>query len=329
MKIKVAIIGYGKVGKARFKILKKLQNLCEVSYIVDSTNFNIKNLKFSNNYYEVLKDKSIKAVFISTPNYLNYELTRKFLLNKKNVFCEKPPALNSQQMKEIIKAEKKTKMKLMYGFNHRSHTSVEYMKKIIDSGKFGNILWMRGRYGKSVNKDFLKSWRAKKKFSGGGILIDQGIHMLDLFIFFYGKFDKIKSSISNQYWKCDVEDNAFVILENSKTNVSASLHSTMTQWRHLFSLEIFLQKGYLVLNGLKTSSNSYGKEILTIAKNRSAAPMATWSKEIKKKYLADNSFEKEIKYFLKAIKINHKIKLGNSKDALNLMQIVDMIYKKN
>ena len=326
MKIKVAIIGYGKVGKARFKILKKLQNLCEVSYIVDSTNFNIKNLKFSNNYYEVLKDKSIKAVFISTPNYLNYELTKKFLLNKKNVFCEKPPALNSQQMKEIIKAEKKTKMKLMYGFNHRSHTSVEYMKKIIDSGKFGNILWMRGRYGKSVNKDFLKSWRAKKKFSGGGILIDQGIHMLDLFIFFYGKFDKIKSSISNQYWKCDVEDNAFVILENSKTNVSASLHSTMTQWRHLFSLEIFMEHGYIVLNGLKTSSNSYGEEELNIVKNRTKAPSATWTDEEKLFYSIDDSWERELSIFRDAILEDRTIEHCGIDEAVQLMEMVDQVY---
>ena len=164
-------------------------------------------------------------------------------------------------MKEIIRVEKKTNGKLMYGFNHRAHRSVVYMKKLIDSKKFGKILWMRGRYGKSVNNDFFKSWRSKKKYAGGGILIDQGIHMLDLFLYLSGSFDIIKSSIGNQYWKCDVEDNAFVILENSKTKVSASLHSTMTQWRHLFSLEIFLQNGYLVLNGLKTSSNSYGDEM--------------------------------------------------------------------
>ena len=85
--------------------------------------------------------------------------------------------------------------------------------------------------------------------------------------------------MSNLYWKSEIEDNAFVILRNNNSGLVASLHSTMTQWRHLFSLEIFLEQGYLVLNGLKTSSGTYGDEILTIAKNRTEAPRAKWEDE--------------------------------------------------
>jgi len=151
--------------------------------------------------------------------------------------------------------------------------------------------------------------------------------MLDLFLYFANSFDKIKSSISNLYWKGDVEDNAFVILENSKTGISASLHSTMTQWRHLFSLEVFLERGYLVLNGLKTSSKSYGKEILTIAKNRSLPPSALWTKEIINEYRIDKSFEIETINFINAIKKNLPISSSNSKDGLEIMKIIDKIYK--
>ena len=168
----------------------------------------------------------------------------------------------------------------------------------------------------------------KKKYAGGGILIDQGIHMVDLFLYLGGGFDKIKSSISNLYWKSDIEDNAFVIFENSTNKISASLHSTMTQWRHLFSLEIFLEKGYLVLNGLITSSKSYGNEILTIVNNRTVAPEAKWKKEINKTYKIDNSFKNEVNDFFNSINNDKPIINGNSKDALKLMLIVDKIYKK-
>ena len=147
-------------------------------------------------------------------------------------------------------------------------------------------------------------------------------------MFLYGSFNVIKSVSSNLYWKSDVEDNMFVIFKDSKTGVSASLHSTMTQWRHLFSLEVFLENGYLVLNGLKTSSKSYGNETLTIAKNRSASPAATWKDEKKMKFKKDNSMQNEVKEFFLSIKKNTKIKVGSSNDALKIMKTISEIYKK-
>ena len=93
-------------------------------------------------------------------------------------------------------------------------------------------------------------------------------------------------------------------------------------------MEIFLEKGYLVLNGLKTSSNLYGNEILTIAKNRSNTPVVNWKKEKQKEYKYDNSFKKEIEYFLNAIIKDKRIEKNNSKDALKLMSILNKIYKK-
>ncbi len=326
--LNIGIIGYGKIGKIRHNILRKIKGI-NILLICDNNikKSKIGSIKLTTQPYDIIKNKDIKIVFISLPNYLNKKYTIEAIKNKKHVFCEKPPALNSKDVKEIIKYEKKNKIKLMYGFNHREHGSVRKIKELVESKKFGNILWMRGRYGKSVDKNFFNDWRSIKKYAGGGILLDQGIHMLDLFLYLGKEFDKVKSSVSNLYWNLDIEDNVFVILENTKNKISASLHSTMTQWRHLFSLEIFMEKGYLVLNGLKTSSNSYGKEVLTIAKNRSLPPEASWSKEIKKIYKLDNSFENEIKYFLNAIKTNSEIKKGNSKDALKVMILIDKIYK--
>ena len=200
------------------------------------------------------------------------------------------------------------------------------MKNLMTSKKVGRSLWARGRDGKSVSKDFYQNWRSNIKYSGGGILIDQGIHMLDLLDYFCGNFDIVQSMKSSTYWYKKIEDNVFINLKNSKKNILCSMHSTMTQWRHLFSLEIFLQKGYIVLNGLKTSSNSYGKEILTYAINRSKPPEASWDKQKHLVFKYDLSFRNEINIFINSIIKKNKIKSGNSKDALNILKLIDKVY---
>lgn len=325
-KFKVGIIGYGKMGQTRHQAINELD--CAEVVAISEPNLvgkqveNLPNLS----HEEILARLDIDAILISTPNYLNKPLTIKALNAGKHVFCEKPPCFTAADMMEIREAEKASGKKLMYGFNHRHHDSIIRMKEIVDSKQYGNILWMRGRYGKSVTPDYCDQWRAKKELAGGGILIDQGIHMLDLFLYLAGDFDSVKAEVSNLYWKMDVEDNAFVILRNTETNCVASLHSTMTQWRHLFSLEVFLEKGYMVLNGLITSTMSYGKEILTIAKSRSAAPAATWQDEVKTEYMSNNSWRYEMSQFFDAIREDKPVKIGNSDDALRLMTIIDKIY---
>ena len=320
------IIGYGKMGEIRHKAIAE-SGLGSVKYISDQ--FFKGDVKIPNiNNDDLINSNEIDSIIICTPNYLNKELTIKALNAGKHVFCEKPPCFTAKDMLDIIDAEKMSGKKLMYGFNHRHHDSVIKMKVIADNREFGRILWMRGRYGKSVTPDYYNEWRAKKDMAGGGILIDQGIHMLDLFLHLGGDFDKIKAEVSNLYWNLEVEDNAFVILKNSNTGLIANLHSTMTQWRHLFSLEVFMEKGYMVLNGLNTSSMSYGAEILSIAKNRTAAPAATWEDEVKTHYHGNNSWKYEMDHFIDAVTKDKPVEIGNSTDALKLMKIIDRIYSQ-
>lgn len=321
---KVGIIGYGKMGQIRHQVISAFEDV-QVQSIYDPEKVDTE-IEKAQNSDQIIENPEIDAVFTCTPNYLNKPLTIQSLKAGKHVFCEKPPGFTAKDIEEIRAVEKESGKVLMYGFNHRHHASIKYMKKLVDDKEFGKILWMRGRYGKSVDETFYDNWRAKKELAGGGILIDQGIHMLDLFLHLGGDFDNVHASVSNLYWNLNVEDNVFATLENTKTGLAASLHSTMTQWRHLVSLEVFLEKGYLVLNGLKTSSNSYGEEILTIAKNRSTAPVATWKDEKNITYHTDESWESELTEFFSAIKSNREVKLGNSSDALKLMKIIDKIY---
>jgi len=322
----VGIIGMGKMGQIRKSAIEKCGHIVDAVYDVEPKNTAGLSCALSD-HEEMFSNPNLDAIFVCTPNYLNKELVIKALESNKHAFCEKPPALTAQEVEEIIDVEKTSGKVLMYGFNHRHHESIMTLKRLIESGEYGNILWMRGRYGKSSSEEFFDGWRAKRELSGGGILIDQGIHMLDLFLYLVNDFHDVRAFVSNQYWKtAGVEDNVFAILKNNDTGVTASLHSTMTQWRHLFSFEIFLEKGYFTINGLKTSSGTYGPEVLTVVKNRTEAPMATWSDEESISYDANNSWDSEVQHFFDCIENQKAVEIGNTTDALKLMRIIDRIY---
>ena len=324
--MKFGQIGYGVMGKIRHDVIG---NIPEHSILKIYDPF-LKNapegIEIVGDYKSILMDKDIDAVFIGVPNYLTMKYVIESLDKGKHVFCEKPPGINSSQVMEMIDAEKRNpKQKLMFGFNHRHHESMIKAKQLIDSGKFGKLLWLRGRYGKSVPPDFDKDWRSKKDLAGGGIFLDQGIHMLDLFLMMCGDFQETKAYVSNLYWHSDIEDNVFAMFKNKDGQV-ASLHSTMSQWRHLFSLEMFLERGYIAINGLLTSSGSYGEEQMTIAENRTAPPAAIWTSEEKITYKINSSWETEVKIFLDSIQNNKKVPVANTNDALKLMKLVDAVY---
>lgn len=325
-RINIGIIGFGKMGQTRAEAFEKVSDVTIARVYEEFPNGPI-NYETSSSIDDLINDSDIDAICICTPNHLNKSLTIQGLKSGKHVFCEKPPAFTAADVEEIREVEKESGKKLMYGFNHRHHGSILKMKEIIDNEVFGKVLWMRGRYGKSVDETYLDNWRANKEMAGGGILIDQGIHMLDLFLHLGGSFDEVNAMISSLYWNIpDIEDNVFAIMRNKETGLAASLHSTMTQWRHLFSLEVFLEKGYMVLNGLKTSSNSYGEEELSIAKNRSKAPAASFEDEEKIVYKTDKSWFRETELFIDAVRNGTEIRYGSSDDALQLMKLIDEIY---
>lgn len=327
---RAGIIGFGKMGRTRAAALEK-DGRAVISKVYDIEQSSDISYPVAESLEAIVRDPEIDLVFICLPNYLNFPTTIAALRAGKHVFCEKPPAFNADEMRQVIVAERIAGRVLMYGFNHRHHAGVAKMKEVIDSGAYGRVLWMRGRYGKSVDADYLKTWRADRTKAGGGILIDQGIHMLDLFLYFSsGQFDDVAALVSSRYWNMPgIEDNVFAIMRNTSTGVEVSFHSTMTQWRHLFSLEVFMERGYLVLNGIKTSSGTYGEEQLSIAKNRTAAPAATWADEEKLTYKVDTSWDREAEHFLDAITLGIPVRSGSSAHALEVMQLVDRIYTHN
>jgi len=333
--LKVGIAGFGVVGKKRFHFIEENPNLktvcvCDARFgenDFDQTADQVIQNKEIKTYhdYQKLFEQEINILFVCLPNFLAPEATIKGLNNGCHVFCEKPPGKDVKDIKDVIVVEKKyPKLKLKYGFNHRYHGSIEKAKEIIDSKFFGEIVGFRGLYGKSRIVPFSGGWRCERKYSGGGILLDQGIHMLDLLRYFCGDFEDVKSFISNKFWNHDVEDNAFAILKN-KNGCIASIHSSATQWSHSFRLEITLEKGMLELSGILSGSKSYGEEKLKIIARNDDSIIGAHSEKIIN-YLDDHSWKNEVDEFAEIILNDKKVLSGNSADALGVMKMVYDIY---
>ena len=322
------IIGFGNMGRVRRDALERT-GAGKLTAVYGFPGDPVPAELAVNSPDEILNNPEIDGVYICCVNSLNKDMTIAALKAGKHVFCEKPPAFTAPEVEEIRAVEAESNRILMYGFNHRHHGASVKMKEIADGGEFGRVLWMRGRYGKSVDEGYFDTWRADPKIAGGGILIDQGIHMLDLFLHIGGEFDEIQSMVSSLYWNLPgIEDNVFAQLRNSKTGCCASLHSTMIQWRHLFAFEVFMERGYMVLNGLKTGSNSYGAEELVVARNRAKAPAATWEEESKEIFEVDESWDREARAFSDRItRGGVREGAGDSMGALRVMRLVDAIYE--
>ena len=184
-------------------------------------------------------------------------------------------------------------LKLKFGFNHRYHASVTQAHRMVAGNRLGKILAVRGVYGKSGALDFETQWRNKREVSGGGILLDQGIHMADLMLLFCGSFNQVQSFVDRLHWEIDVEDNAFAIMKNEEGQVGM-LMSSATQWKHTFNLEIMLEEGYLGLRGILTNSGSYGEESLVVARKSFEADKTGNPDEDTYYYDEDNSWALEL-----------------------------------
>lgn len=325
-KLQVGIAGYGIVGKRRREFIDQhpaLRTMAVCDQHFNESGVMDDELKFFP-HYEQLLEEPLDALFVCLPNYLAAKVTIAGLENGMHVFCEKPPGRDVSDIKQVIDTEANfPDLVLKYGFNHRFHDSVRNALKIIESGELGEVVNLRGVYGKSKIIPFSGGWRAERKYAGGGILLDQGIHMVDLMRLFCGEFEDVKSFVTNSYWKHDVEDNAYALMRDRQGRI-ATLHSSATQWQHRFMLEIALTEGYLELRGILTGSKSYGQEKLIIGRRDESDNGSLRCETIT--YLEDNSWRDEIYEFADAILNNGAIKQGNSADALATMKLVYQIY---
>ncbi|MGB0681402.1 MAG: Gfo/Idh/MocA family protein [Magnetovibrionaceae bacterium] len=330
--LRVGIAGFGLVGKLRRDVMEARGDMTVVA--VCDRRFGDEGeaegklpcgTPFYSHYSRVL-EHNLDALFVCISNDMAAEITRAGLEHGLHVFCEKPPGRDVADIQSVLDVQAKhPDLVLKYGFNHRYHDSVQDALELVRSGGLGSVINLRGIYGKSKIIDFRSPshWRTKRELAGGGILLDQGIHMLDLMRLFGGEFEEVHSFISNAFWNHDVEDNAYALMRGT-SGVVAMLHSSATQWRHRFQLEITLTEGTLVLSGILTGSKSYGAETLTVVTETDAGNGDP--KETTTRYNRDESWQREIAEFADAIAGKSAVENGTAEDAYKTMELVYRIY---
>lgn len=326
--LKVGIAGYGVVGKRRKACVDHNPQMRVVA--VCDRNFSDSGVmegevRYFPDYKSLLQ-QDLDVLIVCLTNEIATEVTIAGLEKGLHVFCEKPPGRDVSDIEKVIDvASKYPDLKLMYGFNHRYHESVQDALKLIRSGELGRIINMRGVYGKSKLITFNQpDWRTKREIAGGGVLLDQGIHMVDLMRLFAGEFTEVQSYISNSHWGYDVEDNAYALMRTAD-GIVAMMNSSATQWRHRFHLDINLDKGSIILGGILSGSKSYGAETLTVVKADLDSDNGD-PREQMTRYNRDPSWNEEITAFANAIVDGTTLISGTAEDALNTMKMVYRIY---
>ena len=327
----VGIIGFGKIGKLRAKLVNahpklRLDAVCETNPVQLEM---LPACHIFSDYCELLSKRKPDIVFVCTSNQILAQAVCDALDVGCHVFSEKPPGRNIAETQQMMAAEKRNpNLKLKFGFNHRYHDSVIESLKLVKSGRLGDILSVRGVYGKSGAIDFESEWRSSRDLAGGGILLDQGIHMLDLMLLYCNDFTDVKSFVDTLFWDIDVEDNAFAIMRNKKRQIGMLL-SSATQWKHTFNLEVILQDGYLKLAGILSVTMSYGRESLIIA--RKTYEQGRIGNPYEETYYFDQDFswEREIEEFVYCVSNDKPVQVGSSQDALKVMTLVYRIYQSD
>lgn len=327
--LRAGIVGYGYMGEIRRQNIEAHASLT-LAGIADPRG--VRNAPSGvpiYESYEGLVDAGVDALFVCTPNHVTPEAIVYAIERGCHVFSEKPPGRCLEDVQRIISAERRhPAVKLVFGFNHRYHPGITDAKAIADSGALGAVLTLRGAYGKSGGEGFEQSWRNNPAEGGGGILLDQGIHMLDLFRLFCGEFDEVIGVVGSAHWNIPVEDNAMVLLRNSRGQL-AQLHSSATAWKHIFRLEIGLEKGYLVVSGLLSKTGSYGRETLLIGRRpaRGEAVALGNPREELTYYDTDLSWMVQVERFVECILEDRPVTESTAEDALRVMEIVDRVYR--
>ncbi len=324
--MKIVIIGSGLIGIKRARALdnnddlfvvcdkdiKKAQELA-VDYGAD----------FTENYIDVSRNKAVDVVIISVINKYILPIAIEMLENGKHILCEKPLGRNVEESRVILSAAEKNNKIVKTGFNHRFHPSVMKAKELIENDSIGELINIRARYGHGGRPGMEQEWRCSKELCGGGELIDQGVHLIDLCRWFTDKdVDQVYGKTYRSFWESDVEDNAFFHLEFDG-NILAQCHVSWTNWKNIFSFEIFGKDGYIKIKGL---GGSYGKETLEVGYRQPTGGIpAIEHFEFDDE---DTSWSLEWQEFKQAIEEN-KEPSGSGNDGYEANVIIDAIYKSN
>ncbi len=319
--MKVAIIGCGLIGGKRAAALTG-------HTLVIAADKDIKRAERLSSAYKAIATSDWKEaaghpdvdmVIVSTTNDWLVPVGIFALEHGKHVLVEKPAGRNPQELASFIAKAYSSDKKVKVGFNLRFHPALMKAKEIVDSGSIGELMFIRGRYGHGGRKGYEREWRADPAIAGGGELLDQGVHLIDLSRWFLGDFTAVDGFVKTYYWDMPVEDNGFISLRTQRGQ-TAWLHVSCSEWKNMFCLEIYGKTGKLQIDGL---GGSYGVERLAYYKM--SPEMGPPDETIWEYPSVDNSWKQELDYFISSINNNTQLQ-GNLADAKAALDIVRKIY---
>jgi len=329
-KIRIALIGAGGMGKRWAHALGQAKDF--VVRVVADVNVErakslavfFKKCDIIADWRAVMKNKNIDAVVVVTPHRFLAPIAQSALLHGKHVLSEKPGGITSAEIKKNITLAKRCQRRYMIGFNHRFHSAFLLARKLFEQGKIGKPLFIRARYGFGGREGYEKEWRLKKTISGGGELIDQGVHMIDMARSFLGDFSEVTGFAEDLFWGTGADDNAMLILKTKK-NLLASIHVSWSNWMPVHNFEIFGTKGFLSVEGLGRKYG--GTEKVIWGKRSEKNPDHPVEKEFICDPDVDKSLGRALSEFARSIRSDRE-PVPNGQDAYEVLKIVEKIYKR-
>ena len=320
-----AIIGCGLIGKKRLAGLpagSKLAVACDTNLARAEELVKLAQTgRAVADFKTAVADPQVDAVIVATINSALAEVSAAAIRAGKHVIVEKPAGISVKQIDELISLAEKHGVCVRVGFNHRFHPACLKALELFRGGALGPMMFVRGRYGQGGRIGYEKEWRADPKLSGGGELMDQGVHLIDLAGIFLGEFKTVEGHATTYFWKMPVDDNAFLSLRNAAGH-TAWLHVSCSEWKNLFSLEIYGRDAKLHWEGL---GGSYGIERLTYYKMLpQMGPPETTIHEFPR---GDESWKIEVAEFVEDIKLK-RTPVPGLKEAKAALAVVEKIYEK-
>jgi predicted dehydrogenase len=271
---------------------------------------------------EAIDRDDVGIVIVATINDSLAEISRYAAEAGRHVLVEKPAGRTVAEIDEVIAAAAAAKRLVRVGFNHRYHPALQKARELVDAGVAGELMFVRGRYGHGGRVGYDREWRANPALSGGGELIDQGVHLIDLARWFLGDFPSVTGSAHTYFWQMPVDDNAFLLLRTAADR-AAFLHVSCTEWKNLFSFEIYGKTAKIQIDGL---GGSYGVERITLYKMLpEMGPPETTAWEFPR---GDQSWALEFAEFLDDIRL-HRTPAAGIADARAALAVVEAVHRQS
>lgn len=319
----VAIVGCGLIGQKRAKALGGARLVVCADIVQERAGrlaATVDGCKAVNDWKQAVSDPAVSIVIVATLHDTLAEIAHGAVGNGKHVLIEKPAARRAAELAGLSEAAAANGSLVRVGFNHRYHRALQKAHQLVASGALGPLMFLRARYGHGGRPGYDREWRSDPATSGGGELIDQGPHLIDLARWFLGEFLEVDGFATTYFWDMPVDDNGFLLLKTAAKQV-AFLHASCTEWKNTFSFEIYGRDGKLEINGL---GGSYGIERLTFYRMLpEMGPPETTSWEYP---MADNSWDVEFAEFLDDIRLKREPSAG-VRDAVEALTIIEKIYR--